>query len=40
MVADMRSRISLFVVGSSHLSSNEGKIIIIIGDIDIARLMI
>ncbi|KAK4718262.1 hypothetical protein R3W88_016600 [Solanum pinnatisectum] len=40
MVTDMRSRMSLFVVGLSHLSSKEGKTAMLIGDMDIARLMI
>ncbi|KAK4729518.1 hypothetical protein R3W88_022506 [Solanum pinnatisectum] len=40
MVVDMRSTMSLFVAGLSHLSSKEGKTTILIGDMDIARLMI
>ncbi|KAH0679067.1 hypothetical protein KY284_020152 [Solanum tuberosum] len=40
MVADMRSRMSLFVDGLSHLSSREGRAAMLIGDMDIARLMI
>ncbi|XP_049394548.1 uncharacterized protein LOC125858793 [Solanum stenotomum] len=40
MVTDMRSRMSLFVVGMSLLSSKEGKAAMLIGDIDIARLMV
>lgn len=40
MVANMKSRISLFIVGSSRLSSKEGKTTMVIGDIGIARLMI
>jgi len=40
MVADMRSRISLFVAGLSRLSNMEGKAAMLIGDMDIARLMI
>jgi len=40
MVDDMRTRMSLFVSGLSHLSSKEGKAAMLIGDIDIARLMI
>jgi len=40
MVADMRSRMSLFVDGFSRLSSKEGKASMLIGDMDIARLMI
>ena len=40
MVADMRSRMSLFVVGLTRLSSNESKAAMLIGDMDIARLMI
>jgi len=39
-VLDMRSRISLFVTGLSRLSSKEGKVVILIGDMDIARLMV
>ncbi|WMV37147.1 hypothetical protein MTR67_030532 [Solanum verrucosum] len=40
MVADMRSRRSLFVVGLTRLSSKESKAAILIGDMGIARLMI
>jgi len=40
MVADMRSMMSLFVAGLSRLSSNEGKVVVLIGDMDIERLMI
>ncbi|KAH0729889.1 hypothetical protein KY289_001077 [Solanum tuberosum] len=40
MVADMRSRMSLFVVGLSRLSSKEGKAEMLICDMDIARLMV
>ncbi|KAK4733570.1 hypothetical protein R3W88_007831 [Solanum pinnatisectum] len=40
MVADMRSRMSLFVAGLSRLSSKEGKATMLRGDMDIARLMI
>uniref|UniRef100_M1DYX2 Gag-pol protein n=1 Tax=Solanum tuberosum TaxID=4113 RepID=M1DYX2_SOLTU len=40
MVANMRSRMSLFIVGLSHLSSKERKAAMLIGDMDIARLMI
>ncbi|KAK4723952.1 hypothetical protein R3W88_026731 [Solanum pinnatisectum] len=36
----MRSRISLFVARLSHLSSKEGKTTMLIGDMDIARVMI
>lgn len=36
----MRSRISRFVVGLSLLSRKKGKAIMLIGDIDIARLMV
>ncbi|KAG5611703.1 hypothetical protein H5410_022984 [Solanum commersonii] len=39
MVADMRSRMSLFVAGLSCLSSKEGKDSMLIGDMDISRLM-
>ncbi|KAH0764840.1 hypothetical protein KY285_000711 [Solanum tuberosum] len=40
MVADMRSRISLLIDGLSLMSSKEGKAAMLIGDMDIARLMI
>uniref|UniRef100_M1D9Y9 Retrotransposon gag protein n=1 Tax=Solanum tuberosum TaxID=4113 RepID=M1D9Y9_SOLTU len=40
MVANMRSRMSLFVVGLYHLSSKEGSAAMLIGDMDISRLMI
>ncbi|XP_049350312.1 uncharacterized protein LOC125814906 [Solanum verrucosum] len=40
MVADMRSRMSLFVVGLSRLSSMEGKAAMLTGDMDIATLMV
>jgi len=40
MVADMRSRMSLFVVGLSRLSSKKGKDVMLIGDMDISRLMV
>ncbi|KAK4729899.1 hypothetical protein R3W88_022887 [Solanum pinnatisectum] len=40
MVVDMRSMMSLFVSGFSRLSSKEGKAVMLIEDIDIARLMI
>ncbi|KAH0688918.1 hypothetical protein KY289_016276 [Solanum tuberosum] len=40
MVADMRSRMSLYVVGLSRLLSKEGKAAMLIGDLDIARLMV
>jgi len=40
MVADMRKRMSLFVVGLSRLSSKKGKEAMLIGNMDIARLMI
>uniref|UniRef100_M1DWL7 Gag-pol protein n=1 Tax=Solanum tuberosum TaxID=4113 RepID=M1DWL7_SOLTU len=40
MVADMRSRMRLFVAGLSRLSSKEGKTTMLIGDMDIARLII
>uniref|UniRef100_M1DYW8 Retrotransposon gag protein n=1 Tax=Solanum tuberosum TaxID=4113 RepID=M1DYW8_SOLTU len=40
MVADMRSRMSMFIVGLSRLSSKEGKEAMLIGGMDIARLMI
>ncbi|KAH0776452.1 hypothetical protein KY290_007863 [Solanum tuberosum] len=37
MVADMRSRMSLFVAGLSRLSSKEGRAAMLIGDMDISR---
>ncbi|XP_049410640.1 uncharacterized protein LOC125873834 [Solanum stenotomum] len=40
MVVDMRSRMSLFVIGLSRLSSREGRAAMLIGDMDIARMMI
>ncbi|KAH0650376.1 hypothetical protein KY284_030288 [Solanum tuberosum] len=40
MVADIMSRISLFVAGLSRQSSKKGKAAMLIGDMDIARLMI
>ncbi|XP_049364745.1 uncharacterized protein LOC125829577 [Solanum verrucosum] len=40
MVADMRSRMSLFVAGLSRLSSKEGKATMLISDMDIARLIV
>ncbi|KAH0652537.1 hypothetical protein KY289_030215 [Solanum tuberosum] len=40
MIADMKSRMSLFVVGLSPQSSKEGKAAMLIGDLDLARVMI
>nr|AAV31171.1 Putative polyprotein, identical [Solanum tuberosum] len=40
MVADMRNRMSLFVAGLSRLSSKEGGAAMLIGDMDISRLMV
>ncbi|XP_049399660.1 uncharacterized protein LOC125863665 [Solanum stenotomum] len=40
MVADMRSRVSLYVARLSRQSSKEGKAAMLIGDIDLARFMI
>ncbi|XP_049359236.1 uncharacterized protein LOC125823921 [Solanum verrucosum] len=40
MVANMRSRMSLFIVGLSRLLSKEGKATMLIGDMDISRMMI
>ncbi|XP_049405237.1 uncharacterized protein LOC125868684 [Solanum stenotomum] len=37
IVKDMRSRMSLFVAGFSHLSSKEGKAAMLIGDMDISK---
>ncbi|XP_049410425.1 uncharacterized protein LOC125873561 [Solanum stenotomum] len=40
VVADMRSMMSLFVDGLSCLSSKEGRAAVLIGDMDILRLMV
>ncbi|WMV24323.1 hypothetical protein MTR67_017708 [Solanum verrucosum] len=40
MVADMRSRMSLFVVGLTRLSCKESKAVMLLADMGIARLMI
>ncbi|WMV38249.1 hypothetical protein MTR67_031634 [Solanum verrucosum] len=40
IVADIRSRMSLFVAGLFRLSSKEEKAVMLIGDMDIVRLMI
>uniref|UniRef100_M1BIF0 Gag-pol polyprotein n=1 Tax=Solanum tuberosum TaxID=4113 RepID=M1BIF0_SOLTU len=40
MVADMRSRMSLFLVGLPHLLDKESKAAMLINDMGIARLMI
>ena len=40
MVADMRNRMSLFVAGLSRWSSKEGRAAMLIGDMDISRLMV
>ena len=40
MVADMRSKLSLFVIGLSRLSSKEEKAAMLIRDMDISRLMV
>ncbi|WMV19404.1 hypothetical protein MTR67_012789 [Solanum verrucosum] len=40
MITDMRSRMSLFVVGLTHLSSKESKATMLVGYMGIARLMI
>lgn len=40
MVVDMKNMMILFVVGLSRLSSNESKTTTLIGDLDIARLII
>ena len=40
MVVNIRSNISMFIVGLSRFPSKEGKTAMLIGDMDIARLMI
>ena len=40
VVAHMRGTTSFFVVGLSHLSSKEGKEVMLIWDVDISRVMI
>ncbi|KAH0679995.1 hypothetical protein KY290_022105 [Solanum tuberosum] len=40
MVKDIRSKMSLFIAGSGRLSSKEGRGAMLIGDIDISRLMV
>lgn len=40
MVDDMRSTMNLFIYGLPHLSSKKGKAAMLLGDMDIARLMI
>ncbi|KAH0637918.1 hypothetical protein KY289_037833 [Solanum tuberosum] len=40
MVADMRGRMSLFVAGLSRLSSKEGRDAMLIGDMDISKLIV
>ena len=40
MVKDMRSRIDLFVAGLGRLSSKEVRAAMLIGDMDISRLMV
>ncbi|KAG5621284.1 hypothetical protein H5410_006502 [Solanum commersonii] len=40
MVVDLRSRMSLFVTRLSRLSSKEGRAVMLIGDMDISRLMV
>lgn len=40
MVADMRSRVTFFVIGLSRLSCKRGRGAIVIGDMDILRLMV
>ncbi|XP_049389890.1 uncharacterized protein LOC125854396 [Solanum stenotomum] len=40
MVADMRSRMSLVVAGLGRLSIKEGRAAMLIGDLDISRLMV
>ena len=40
MVADMRRKMSIFIIGLSYLPSNKGNVAMLIGDMDIARPMI
>ena len=40
MVMDIRSRMSLFVAGLGRASSQEGRVAMLIGDMDISRLMV
>ncbi|KAH0665107.1 hypothetical protein KY285_026313 [Solanum tuberosum] len=40
MVADMRSKMSLFIAGLSRMPSKEGKVAMLIGVMDIARLIV
>ncbi|KAK4724851.1 hypothetical protein R3W88_027630 [Solanum pinnatisectum] len=40
MIADMRSRMCLFVAGLSRLSNKEGRAAMLIGDMDISMLMV
>ena len=40
IVKDMRSIMSLFVTGLAHASSKEGRAGMLVGDMDISRLMV
>ena len=40
ILMDMRSRMTLFFIGFSHISSKEGKATMIIENMDISRLMV
>ena len=40
MVKDMKSKMNLFVEGLGHTSIKEGRAAILIGDMDISRLMV
>uniref|UniRef100_M1E0Z9 Gag-pol protein n=1 Tax=Solanum tuberosum TaxID=4113 RepID=M1E0Z9_SOLTU len=40
MVADMRSRMSLFVASFSRMSSKDGKAAMLIGEMDVSRIMV
>ena len=40
IVKDMRSIMSLFVTGLAHASSKEGRAEMLVGDMDISRIMV
>ena len=40
MVKDMRSRMGMFVAGLGRASSKEGRVAILIGEMDISRMMV